>query len=80
MGQAAEEALGGCVHAWCVQTPVLRTARDTEIISPAEGERVCDDLCSHRAALREAEMDGGWEGGGEEGVLLRSGFETRVVI
>ena len=40
----------------------------------AEGEPVCDDLCrifrSHRAALREAEMDGGWEGGGEAGGAL----------
>lgn len=44
------------------------------LFTPAEGERVCDDLCrifcSHRAALREAEMDGGWEGGGKEGAAL----------
>lgn len=63
---------------------VLCAARVTEITSRAEADRVCDDLCrifcSHRAALREAEMDGGWEGGGEEGVISRSGFESRVVI
>lgn len=43
------------------------------LFSRAEGERVCDDLCrifrSHRAALREAEMDGGWEGVERRGAL-----------
>lgn len=63
---------------------VLRSARVTAVTSPAEADRVCDDLCrifcSHRAALRAAEMDGRWEGGGEEGVISRSGFESRVVM
>lgn len=44
----------------------------------------CDDLCrsfcSHRAALRAAKMDGLWEGGGGEGVIWRSEFESRVVM
>lgn len=51
---------------------------------PGRSRLVCDDLCrnfcSHRAALRAAEMDGRWEGGGEEGVISRSGFESRVVM
>lgn len=59
-------------------------SRVTQITSRAEAERICDDLCrifcSLRAALREAEMDGGWRAGGEEGVISRSGFESRVVI
>lgn len=63
---------------------VLCSARVTEITSRAEADRVCDDLCrifcSHRAALRAAEMDGRWERGGEEGVISRSGFGSRVVM
>lgn len=77
-------------RAACVCARVLRSdsalcsARVTEITSRAEADPVCDDLCrifcSHRAALRAAEMDGRWERGGEEGVISRSGFRSRVVM
>lgn len=66
----SEEARGVCVQRNAFRLRSLH-GRVPEITSRAEADQFCDDLCriscSHRAELRAAEMDGGWEGGGEEG-------------